>query len=542
MLGVVIVTYNPGPNLQAMASALTEEARVVIVDNHSAEAGRRVVEDLTGKHLERVDLDDNFGIAYALNVGLTQLLAAGCEWAVTLDQDSQPAPGYLPLALSLVMQAQADVALLCPSIVEDGGGQVYQGCPQPGAGPCEVEFAITSGSVVRIRDVLRVGGFDDALFIDYVDFDLCLRLRAAGHRLVLNERLRLNHKIGTPLRRRLLGHEVVSMNHSPLRRYYKHRNLPRLLGKYRNVPARWAARKVLSHLLEPAKIVFMERQRRDKLRAALLGILDGLTGKMDRYRYSERRDGGAPEDTLSVSVCLASYNGERYLLEQLNSILAQLRPWDELVIQDDCSSDKTEQIIAALQDDRVKFERNSENLGVIPTFERALCRATGDIIFLSDQDDLWLPWKLTEMLGPFVCRPKTVLVVGDAVLIDDQENLLHGSYFDLLGSRTGFLKNFVKNTFVGCCLAFRRELLAAALPIPVQPRSHDGWLGTVAACVGEVEFLNVPTIYYRRHSANVSQLRRSGFKDILCRRLSMFGFFVLRLPRLSTYWVWSRHD
>lgn len=530
-LGVVIVTYNPGPDLRATVAALAGEARVVVVDNHSA-PGREVLGGLTGEHLERVDLNENFGIAAALNVGLLRLLAAGCEWAVTLDQDSRLDPSYLSLAAALVAEAGPDVSLLAPRIVEQDGDQVYQGCPQPGAGSCEVDFAITSGSVLRIRDALRVGGFDDALFIDYVDFDLCLRLRAAGRRIVLHERLLLSHKIGSPLRRRLLGREVVSLNHSPIRRYYKHRNLPQLLREHRNIPVRWAARKVWSHLIEPAKIVMVERQRTEKISALVLGALDGIRGKMDRYSLSSPH---SPTDGLKVSVCLASYNGERYLAAQLGSILSQLGAQDELIIQDDGSSDGTEQMVAALRDDRVRFERNTRNLGVIPTFENALRRATGDIIFLSDQDDLWLPWKLTEMLGPFVRRPGTVLVVGDAVLVDADERLLHGSYFELLGSRPGLLKNIVKNTFVGCCLAFRRELLAVALPIPVEPRSHDGWLGIVGTCVGEVEFLKVPTIYYRRHGANVSQLRRSGPGDILYRRLFTLGHFVLRLPRLAAY-------
>ena len=97
---------------------------------------------------------------------------------------------------------------------------------------------------------------------------------------------------------------------------------------------------------------------------------------------------------MKISVCMAAYNGENYIEKQISSILCQLKPDDELVIVDDCSKDRTINVIKNFNDSRIKLLKNKFNYGVVATFERALSAAEGNIIFLSDQDDEWIDNKL----------------------------------------------------------------------------------------------------------------------------------------------------
>ena len=200
---------------------------------------------------------------------------------------------------------------------------------------------------------------------------------------------------------------------------------------------------------------------------------------------------------------MATYNGEEFLRVQLDSILAQLGPDDELLVQDDGSSDETLNIIDSYHDDRIEVVRNETNLGVIGTFERCLARARHEIVFLSDQDDEWLPGKVDAVVAAFA-DPHVTGVVTNALIVDRDGATTSDSYFAHARSGPGVVHNFVKNSYLGCCLAVRRDVIPVATPVPRSVRTHDGWIGITADLMGTVVFLPTPYLRYRRHGGNIS--------------------------------------
>lgn len=204
---------------------------------------------------------------------------------------------------------------------------------------------------------------------------------------------------------------------------------------------------------------------------------------------------------MKVSVCMATYNGERFLSEQLGTILHQLGPADEVIVSDDRSTDATLDVIQSLGDPRIVVLENGGLRGPTYNFENALRRASGDIIFLADQDDVWMARKVDKLRG--VLR-KADLVVSDCEIIDEEGVVLANSFFKLRGSGPGLVRNFVRNSYLGCCMAFRRRVLDLALPFPLGLPMHDMWLGMTAELFGTPEFFPGVLVQYRRHSGNAS--------------------------------------
>lgn len=205
-----------------------------------------------------------------------------------------------------------------------------------------------------------------------------------------------------------------------------------------------------------------------------------------------------------ISVCMASYNGEKYIEKQIQTILENLSSEDELIISDDGSTDETREIIRHLMkmDGRIRLIDGPKQ-GVIANFENAMCSAKGDFIYLADQDDLWDAKKVEKVQACFEKRT-CKLVIHDADIIDGEGVRVEPSFFQRRGSKPGVIKNIVKNSYIGCCMAFRREVLDRALPIPKNIEMHDQWIGVLAETMGEVVFLDEVLFHYRRHGDNVS--------------------------------------
>lgn len=201
-----------------------------------------------------------------------------------------------------------------------------------------------------------------------------------------------------------------------------------------------------------------------------------------------------------ISVCIATYNGELYIKEQLDSILCQLGEEDEVIVSDDGSTDRTLDIIAAFGDRRIRILHNVCH-GFVHNFENALTQAHGDYIFLSDQDDVWFSNKVERCLQ---LLRHYLAVNHNSILVDGNGNDLNVDFFTLHRSKGGFWQTVWRNSYSGCCMAFRRELLEWALPFPPKIASHDIWLGLVAEKKGDTCFLNEPLLRYRRHNANAS--------------------------------------
>jgi glycosyltransferase involved in cell wall biosynthesis len=227
---------------------------------------------------------------------------------------------------------------------------------------------------------------------------------------------------------------------------------------------------------------------------------------------------------------MATYNGEKYIKEQLDSILPQLSHNDEVIISDDCSVDRTIEIIKLYDDKRITLFINNIKLGVTSNFSNSMSKANGDIIFLSDQDDVWLENKVASCLTSL---KRFDLVVTNCKVVNDKLDVTCESYFDLVRSGKGFSKNIFKSTYLGCCLAFKRELLNDILPIPRNLLMyHDWWIGFVAERKYSVFFENEPLLLFRRHGATTSTTVSSSKNTIFFKVFSRVQLLVLGLVRL----------
>jgi len=204
---------------------------------------------------------------------------------------------------------------------------------------------------------------------------------------------------------------------------------------------------------------------------------------------------------------MCTYNGSHYVRQQMETILRQLDDEDEVVVVDDGSSDETCDIIDGFHDSRIRLFRNEMNCGVVPSFETALRNTTGDIIFLSDQDDLWKAEKVSRFMRIFN-DPEVTLALSDADIIDADGRMSGNSYFLARGGFVpGVMQNIFRNHYIGCTMAFRRHMLTYCLPFPKNLPMHDSWIGIVNDSFGKTAYLDEPLVMYRRHGQNVS---RSG--------------------------------
>ena len=212
-----------------------------------------------------------------------------------------------------------------------------------------------------------------------------------------------------------------------------------------------------------------------------------------------------------VDILLATYNGEKYLVEQLESILNQTYKDFNLIISDDCSEDSTVKILEeyAKKDSRITIFKQEKNLGVISNFEFLLSKVESDYFMFSDQDDIWNEDKIEKTLNKLEETDSDV-VFTDLMVVDDKLNVLYNSYWELKGLKNKILKYnsfealYLNNYVTGCTMLMKKEVIEKALPLPKSTKYilHDYWIALIASQSGKVEFLNEPTIKYRQHKNN----------------------------------------
>lgn len=213
----------------------------------------------------------------------------------------------------------------------------------------------------------------------------------------------------------------------------------------------------------------------------------------------------------TISIALCTYNGEHFLPAQLESYLDQTRLPDELVICDDGSTDGTASLITNFAKNApfaVRLQINKKTLGSTKNFEQAIQFCTGDLIFLSDQDDIWMPEKLEVIEAGFCANTDCGLIFSNARLADQDLNLLDAFLWDLTFPKrlrkkiqaTGFLKVLLSQDIVtGATMAFRRKYF---MPIPdeIPHFLHDGWISLLVAARAEIKFIDKPLVIYRQHA------------------------------------------
>ena len=242
-----------------------------------------------------------------------------------------------------------------------------------------------------------------------------------------------------------------------------------------------------------------------------------------------------------ISVCMATYNGEKFVYEQICSILSQLSEEDELIISDDNSTDSTCSIIKSFADKRIVLYENVVNEGVVKNFEYALSKAKGDYIFLSDQDDVWLSDKVFLSISKFqelekVNSNSPLLVFSDMSVTDQKLNTIYPSFFKEKNHNLSLSPTIpilsVANRLPGNTLAFNRKALEVSLPIEDFAIMHDWWIAcAVVASGGVVGVVDKPLVYYRQHTDNVLGALAKKEKSLSFSQKICYNFRIFRMTR-----------
>ena len=238
----------------------------------------------------------------------------------------------------------------------------------------------------------------------------------------------------------------------------------------------------------------------------------------------------------TVSVAMAVCNGEKYLSEQIDSIINQLNDDDELIISYDPSKDNTLDIIKEYENNDKRIHvliNNDHSKGLVSNFDNALSACSKEIIFYSDQDDVWLPGKIDKMVSCF-SDPKVAVAIHDAMIVDENLKVIIESTFKLRGGSTKFWKNFIRLSYIGCSMAFRSDLLPVVRPLPTKKRSFDWWTGSICSCYGNMAMINEPLILHRMHSNNATPKKRPPLSYQISVRWII-------LSNILTRYVFSKH-
>jgi rhamnosyltransferase len=277
-----VITFFPQPDSAENVLALAPQVgRLLIIDNGSSDETLQPVESAAhsvGATVLR--LGSNFGIAKALNTGLRLAHEQGFQWLATFDQDSRPSAAMLQvMADALASYPARDlVGLVAPVHVDRRAGIVVSDRHREETGPTWhiIRTAMTSGNLVNIQAARAVGGFDDSLFIDYVDHEFCLRLRHRGYRILEASLAHLSHALGNMEVRNLGIARTGITNQSALRRYYMTRNRLLLWREYWRFEPAWVLRDMRRFISESVGIAFFEKDTAAKFRMIRRGIRDAV--------------------------------------------------------------------------------------------------------------------------------------------------------------------------------------------------------------------------------------------------------------------------
>ena len=282
----VMVVYNPDPTLEQNIRALSSEiASLIVVDNNSEPTIRSMIASLSaGCNFEVIWNRENIGLSAGLNTAIRRALAnQQYQWIATFDQDSRVSPGFSEamVAAYTACPFRDKVAMIAPHHLLSSERAADE--PDDGLQFREIPVALQSGSLFRRSALKDVGLFDESFFIDYVDFEFCLRLRRRGFRIIEATGAPIHHRVGTPTIHTFLNKTCMVFNHSPVRRYYAARNRLRVYGRYLFSDPRWIVHDMWSWFKEVVKLALFEENRLEKLAYMARGGWDALRGRGGNY-------------------------------------------------------------------------------------------------------------------------------------------------------------------------------------------------------------------------------------------------------------------
>ena len=484
----------------------------------------------------------NTGLTSAYNRALQRALGSdrgktpSYDWLLTLDQDTALPLDTLaklidavtvlegrPDVGAVVPQIRAQGKIVSPNTFAAGAWPVWFSAGYTGIPEAPV-FAFNSGSLIRTTALRQAGGYSRSFWLDNSDAWIYRQLHRFGKSVYVAGNLILQHdfsmlnmkeNVSAARYENVLLAEMAFWD-TEMGRLGRLERLARLIHRYLSHWRRGDP-KELRRLTRRSIWIRIMRSRRHRI---------AMWEEHNLARLSaEAMEQGSQRPR--VSVCMALYNGEAFVERQLRSVIKQLDSEDEIVMVDDVSRDGTVdrvlEIQAHLKTDpsapSLVLLRNERNRGVVPTFERAMRSAMGDIIFLCDDDDVWAPNKVDTFLRVFAEQPHTQVVSSEISLIDDQDQPVEDAA--LLQHRkfnTSLLRNLLTNQFQGSAMAFRASLLGAVLPLPAGKLFlHDSWIGTRNILTGGgTAFIDEPLLLYRRHASNFSR-RYNVWKQIKLR-------------------------
>lgn len=234
-----------------------------------------------------------------------------------------------------------------------------------------------------------------------------------------------------------------------------------------------------------------------------------------------------------ISVCMATYNGEEWVAQQLRSVLSDIGAADEIVVVDDASDDATVARIEELNDPRISIWRNSTNMGHVASFERALSLSSREFILLADQDDIWVTGRALSMVAAL--KTHEVVASNYALLDEDEElpppslRLTEGGHWFRLMNILGIFLG--RRPYYGCAMGMRRSAMRLVLPFPPGTEAHDLWIALVANVHGRMRHMEETTVLRRIHLGNLTPARRRGWLPVLRTRGILVFQVVVAMAR-----------
>jgi len=280
LIGAVVVSYNPSREILRNIAILTGQVDpIVVVDNTLSTNPQTVIDELEHRGgCTVIRNQKNLGIATALNIGVQRAISLGCEWIVTFDQDSRIGNGYIDGLISTYIESSdpTRIGVICPIYRDEGLGAVW---PLPKGSNGEPLACITSGALMKSETYQKLGPFEDQLFIDGVDTEYALRMRAAGYRIV-ESNVVLNHSLGKMTPHMFAGRTIFVTNHNPQRRYFITRNRIVLLKRYLLKDREWTAYELTDFWKGTIALLLFEQDRWLKVQYMLRGAADAIFGRL----------------------------------------------------------------------------------------------------------------------------------------------------------------------------------------------------------------------------------------------------------------------
>jgi len=497
----------------------------------------------------------NTGLSTAYNRALEIAEAGGFSWILTLDQDTYLPEDFLVNLSGILagVHPKPEIAAVLPQIAEKGRMLSpnyfhfdvlprFYPAGYTGIAPRRT-YAFNSAATLRVSALREVDGYHPLFWLDNSDASIFHRLNRSGKKVFVAGNIQVDHEFSMfDIRNRVSIERYRNILDAGCA--FWDLELGTMAGLYHTASLVYRMYKHWKRGDDPAI-------RKETLACLKRRLFHSRTWRLRRWENTTKMrmaamQGGTrrqvePAERPKISVCMAAWNGERYIRQQLRSILDQLQADDEVILVDDASIDNTRECVRALNDPRVRLIVNDRNCGVTQTFERALHHASGELIFLSDQDDLWEPNKVAVTLSAFRQYPEFRMVVSDASIIDEEGELIAPSYFAARGAFSdGVITNLLRGKYLGCVMAFRSSLIAEIFPFPHTARVfHDIWIGLRNRLSGgKAIFIEAPLVRYRRHNANLtpatglSRMQQFQYRVKLFWALAAFDYREhLRSPR-----------